>query len=64
MGTSEANNMEKDMEVDVLAHMKMIDIKIEQMKERIDKLREIIFAYMEAGSNIALSSVKANLKSI
>jgi len=43
---------------------KKIDVLAGVLNERIEKLKKVIYDYLEAGSNIALASVKANLKSV
>ena len=40
------------------------EAKINTLEARIEKLKNVIYNYLEAGSNIALSTVKANLKSV
>lgn len=39
-------------------------IRVKILEERFKKLTEVIYNYLEAGSSIALSSVKAALKNI
>lgn len=41
-----------------------LDVLKKAMDFRIDKIKDVVFAYMEAGSSISLATVKANLKSV
>ena len=41
-----------------------VKLKLIELEARFKKLTEVIYNYLEAGSSIALSSVKAALKNI
>jgi len=56
--------MEEDVKKIFEELQREIKVVFETVNARINKLREVIFNYLEAGSSIALSSVKANLKSV
>lgn len=44
--------------------LKDLVARINIINERIEHLKKVISDYLEAGSNIALASIKANLKSV
>ena len=56
------------MEQEVLEWLKEIDKKIEQlgivMNNRFEHLKKVVADYLEAGSSMAMASVRANLKSV
>lgn len=43
---------------------KKTEFCINALNERMNRLRAVMYDYLEAGSSIALSTVKANLRSI
>ena len=56
------------MDDEILAKLQQLDVKLDVLRKamdsRIDKIKDVVFNYMEAGSSISLASVKANLKSV
>ena len=56
------------MEAETKETLKAIDQKLDVLAvavdQRFDKIKNIILAYLEAGSSISLATVKANLKSV
>lgn len=44
--------------------LKKLDERLAAESKRIDRMRDVIFSYLEYGSAIGLSSVKANLKNV
>ena len=56
--------MRAEIEATVKDIGKRAEIIINSLNDRINKIKEAIYNYLEAGSSIALSSVKANLRSI
>ena len=60
MEEEEKKQLQKSLDEikDMLSHFEQI------VNIRIDKLKKVVGDYLEAGSNIALASVKANLKSV
>jgi len=49
---------------DVGTELNKIKISLSALEHRFNKLTEVIYNYLEAGSSIALSSVKAALKNV
>jgi len=44
--------------------LKKLDALEYAINTRFNKLKDVILAYLEAGSSISLATVKANLKSV
>jgi len=56
--------MDKEILKEIEEINKKLDVLAHILNERIEKLKKVVGDYLEAGSNIALASVKANLKSV
>jgi len=56
------------MEQEILEQIGQIAIGLKRVEEilnkRIDKIKDVLYSYLEYGSSIGLSSIKANLKSV
>ena len=56
--------MEKEI-IDVLKSIEnRVDLLAEMVQKRFEALKNVVYSYLEAGSSIALASVKANLKNV
>jgi hypothetical protein len=56
--------MEEDTKKAIEDMQRKVEIFLNALNERMNKLRDVIYNYLEASSNIGLSSIKANLRSI
>jgi len=52
------------MDEETEKEIKGLKFEIQTLKERLEALKLVLYNYLEAGCNIALSSVKANLKNL
>jgi len=63
-----AEDTKKEMDKDVKAMFedleKRLNFFINMLNDRMNKIKDVLFNYLEASNNMALSSVKANLKSV
>jgi len=56
--------MEKEILEEIRSIHARMDLLAEMVQKRFEALKNVVYSYLEAGSSIALASVKANLKNV